>query len=84
MPGKAPADLSAEQAAVQDFLKGYGPCTDDEMVEVYPKVYNHVPQSASSLRARRAELVTRGLVEWTGLKVRTPSGGLVRTWRARA
>lgn len=76
-------DLVKRQAAVWRVLDVAGPMTDEELVEAYPTHWPCLSQAPSGIRTRRAELVTRGLVEWTGRKRPLASGRLAREWATR-
>ena len=79
-------DLTGEQSAVRQVLKVLGPMTDTTLNDHYnnPEAFPLLPrQSDSGLRARRSELVTRGLVRDTGRKVKLPSGRRAIVWEAK-
>jgi hypothetical protein len=76
-------ELRRRQAAVWYVLDMEGPLTDEELVKAYAVRWPHFPQSPSGLRTRRAELVARGLVEWTGRRRPLVSGRLAREWDLR-
>jgi len=59
-----------------------GARTDEELVEVYRK-WKHAPRASDSgIRSRRAELVSMGLVEPTGIHGQTKYGRKATVWQA--
>ena len=73
-----PSDrLRASQDAVLAFLRRQGPMIDTVLVDTYN---GEVHQSPSGLRTRRSELVTRGLVQDTGVRVRLATGRNAIVW----
>ena len=75
-------DVRTSQMYVYSVLKAFGPCTDEELVDIYEHLPNVDPQSPSGLRTRRAELVRLGLVEYTGEKRAISTGRMARIWAA--
>jgi hypothetical protein len=77
-------DVRLTQAAVLRLFERFGPMTDEELVivyEMYGDEYGLPPQSSSGLRTRRKELVDRGLIEYTGMKVELTTGRYGRLWQ---
>ncbi len=74
-------DPRFSQQAVLSILKQVGPCTDEQLVAAY-MLSRQRRQSPSGIRTRRAELVTQGLVEWTGTSSIMRTGRRGRVWRA--
>lgn len=69
------------QQAVFDVLKAYRPMSDAALVPLAQHMAS-VRQSSSSIRSRRAELVTKGLLRPRGT-VKTPSGRKAKVFEAR-
>lgn len=82
-------DVRASQAAVMLVLNECGPVTDETLVATYHRAWardteNLLPrQSPSGIRSRRAELVRRGLVVWTGQKATMTTGRKGRVWAVK-
>lgn len=70
----SPEEISQTQARIVDVLQE-GPLTDEEIQARLPDV------SPSSLRTRRSELVTLGLVEESGEFRASSSGRRMTVWR---
>ncbi len=77
--------IGRKQGAVLKLLELIGPATDVTINVAYrraeirnPEIYPQ--QSDSGLRARRSELVTLGLVHWTGRRELLPSKRHARIW----
>jgi predicted ArsR family transcriptional regulator len=70
--------ITQTQEAILDVLERAGPLSDEEISDALPvDLYT----SPSGIRSRRAELVARGLVEWTGACDVTSSRRRTRVWR---
>lgn len=67
------------QVRVYQVLSQLGPSTDEWLVYCYPQYMSH-PQSPSGIRTRRKELRDKGLVRWTGRKVRGQTNRMMRVW----
>jgi hypothetical protein len=67
------------QVRVYQVLSQLGPSTDEWLVYCYPQYMSH-QQSPSGIRTRRKELCRKGLVRWTGEKVRGRTNRLMRVW----
>jgi hypothetical protein len=66
----------------EDFFARSKGMTDQEIVAAYKKRGGVIPTD-QSIRSRRAELVRRGDVVWTGeRKKMTGTGRLARLWKA--
>lgn len=77
-------DLTGKQTAVLELLSRPDALSDVGLVEEYRRLQadrDWPVQSESGLRTRRAELVSRELVERIGT-IRLPSGRNAATWRA--
>jgi hypothetical protein len=79
--------LAAESVAVRQnqiyvyqVLHQLGPSTDEWLVYCYPQYMRDHQQSPSGIRTRRKELCRKGLVRWTGEKVRGKTNRLMRVW----
>jgi hypothetical protein len=68
------------QVRVYQVLSQLGPSTDEWLVACYPMYMSEHPQSPSGIRTRRKELWRKGLVKWTGKKVRGKTNRLMRVW----
>lgn len=68
------------QARVYQVLSALGPSTDEWLVYCYPQYMSEHPQSPSGIRTRRDELRRKGLVTWTGKRVRGRTNRLMRVW----
>lgn len=85
-----PEVLRASQNAVLRFVRKFGPCTDQYLVDMYQLIERRQPhallprQSASGLRTRRNELFKLGLIEDSGRREVLPSGRSAILWRAVA
>jgi uncharacterized protein (DUF2225 family) len=78
------SDVTEKQDAVYEVLKVFGPLTDKDLIQIYGEAVNECglcPQSDSGLRTRRKELVDKGIVEWTGQKIKDGTRRLSRTWK---
>lgn len=64
------------EAAVYEYaaMRGTRGFTDDEMND-------HFETHKSTYRARRATLVDKGLIEDSGLRVKSPNGRNMTVWR---
>ena len=64
------------EAAVYEYaaMRGTRGFTDDEMND-------HIETHKSTYRARRATLVDKGLIEDSGLRVKSPNGRNMTVWR---
>jgi hypothetical protein len=64
------------EAAVYEYaaMRGTKGFTDDEMND-------HFETHKSTYRARRATLVDKGLIEDSGLRVKSPNGRNMTVWR---
>jgi hypothetical protein len=70
--------LRMSQSYILRILRDVGPMTDEGLVGwVDPNL-----MSPSGTRTRRSELVAKGLVEWTGRKIKMSTGRMAREWRA--
>jgi|SRR3954468_15959695 hypothetical protein len=72
------------QVYVYQVLSKLGPSTDEWLVTCYPMYMGHHPQSPSGIRTRRRELCDKGLVRFTGEKVRGKTNRLMRVWEVVA
>lgn len=70
------------QQRILAALRLSGPQTDEEILRSLG-LDSRGPVSPSGARSRRAELVARGLVEWTGLTRPLKTGRQARVWRLR-
>jgi hypothetical protein len=68
------------QVYVYQVLSQLGPSTDEWLVYCYPQYMRDHPQSPSGIRTRRKELRDKGMVQWTGQKVRGKTNRLMRVW----
>lgn len=68
------------QVYVYQVLSQLGPSTDEWLVYCYPQYMSEHRQSPSGIRTRRKELCRKGLVRWTGEKVRGRTNRLMRVW----
>jgi hypothetical protein len=67
-----------------DFFARSKGMTDEEIVAAYQELDGVIPTD-QSIRSRRAELVKRGLVVWTGHKKKMRGTGReARLWKATA
>lgn len=75
--------LREKQKAVLRILKGYRELCDERLLLAYRMsgFQESCPQSDSGLRTRRAELVRKGLIMDSGLRVKTLSGRNSIVWR---
>ena len=77
-------ELGKKQAAVLAVVRRLKQCTDVQLVERYmlPEDSDElfVSQSISGIRTRRAELVRKGLVRFTGRYGTTDRGRRTRVW----
>ena len=73
-------DLSDLQRMIWDYFTLWGPHTDEAM---YAAMNCQGWISPSGFRSRRAELVARGLLEWSGGWAETKSGRKARIWQIR-
>jgi len=72
-------DISDLQRMIWDYFELWGPHTDEAMYEAM-NCKGWV--SPSGFRSRRAELVAKGLLEFSGDYGRTKAGRISRIWRA--
>ena len=80
------ADMSTRHYHTWCAFTEIGPATDEELAAAYPGLaekWGYTPQSPSSLRTRRAELVRAGHIEATTLLRPTRSGRNARVWQAK-
>ena len=75
-----PVTLTDRQRDCLRCLAAHGPIDDLSALAAYTQG-PFVRQSASGFRTRRSELAALGLVERTGDRVRTPSGGTAAVWQ---
>lgn len=68
------------RARILDILGGYGPCTDEEISDVYDPYDSFPPVSPSGLRTRRSELVDDGQVVDSGVRRPLRSGRRAIVW----
>jgi len=74
-------NVQTNRGYVLRALELIGPCTDEELLEEYPKYFPNNPQSPSGLRTRRKELCRLHLVEWTGRTVTGHTNRKMRIWK---
>jgi hypothetical protein len=80
----APPKQRATQAAVLDLFQRHGPMHDYRMIDAYSLERAGLgwpPQTRSGLQTRRHELVTAGLLEDSGERVRLETGRRAIVWR---
>lgn len=71
-------DLTGKQQLVLNTLAAYGPMTDEQLVDLLPKM------SPSGVRSRRSELVERGLVVDSGAFGFTKMQRRTIIWKVRS
>jgi hypothetical protein len=72
-------DVTATQALVLSaFINGEA--TDDQLYERICHYWPDKKVTPQSVRSRRAELVSKGLVKWTGSHGISANGGKARVW----
>jgi hypothetical protein len=77
--------IRRSQRAVLKLLRRLGPIDDARLVSMYSACRDRLDlprQSASGIRTRRSELVTKGLVVDSGEKTVLPSGRRAILWAA--
>ena len=79
--------LRPKQEAVLKVFKGYGPMTQEQLVNVYGGGYaphdSELPsQSESGIRTRCSELAAIGLVRDTGERRKMSTGRMAIVWEA--
>lgn len=75
-------NIRESQQHILELLRRYGPLTDERLGFRHRAVFVGKFMSPSGIRTRRAELVAKGLVEWTGRKIKMSTGRMAREWRA--
>lgn len=75
------ARLRESQEEVLRVLRDYGPLCDCDLLTTYRET-SELEQSDSGIRTRRAELVARGLVRDSGVRLRLPSNRATIQWEA--
>lgn len=73
-------NINETQQEVLRVMGLLGPVTDEKLVNTF-QFYSKTKISPSGIRSRRAELVTKGLVEATALTGTTVSGRRATVWR---
>jgi hypothetical protein len=83
---KAAADRVSGIRESQQYILGlfrkFGPMTDERLVLRVADQGPHVRFSPSGIRTRRSELVTLGLVKFTGRRETISTGREARVWEA--
>lgn len=87
---RAAGDLTLKQKAVLEVITAYGPMHDEHLVHFYREERTrqlargfgalYPDLTDSSIRSRRSELVTLGMVRDSGRETRTARGGLTAIW----
>lgn len=88
-------DLRPRQKAVYDVLRSIQPATDEQIVDEYRRFQRVAgsdetaerlgipPQTDSSIRSRRAEMVTAELIVAVDREGRTKAGGVSTRWQVK-
>jgi hypothetical protein len=78
-------NLTVTQKFIVQFLKAYGPMSDERLADTWfaeCRIGSAPYVSDSGLRSRRAELVAKGLVVDSGVRVKMRSGRQAIVWAA--